>query len=301
MKRKKKPRSQPETGHKGKKPTTVLLISYCPLLDYRKAGHKPGQTIDLTKDKLKNDLTRILDGLDIVEAHATACLWCRWPDHKTRTAEASEYKNWPDLDNPPHSIPGDTFFPVLIMERGKEITAHLQDWTEGQPGDWFDLLIDDTFDHPTSGTSEGSVPPNRYAVVLMPRATKSIERWKTGYLMTHAQFAPEDWEFEIMFRPLAFGAAISTTYGHIRTTLPGVGERLPLGILDKGLFMRHASDPSTLPGAAIEILGSFQRGDPSHYRTWLDPFLRDLKCPMPGSGIPVSWVNPHFSDKETGK
>jgi len=267
-KRKKKP------SHSSQDPTKVLLISYWPLLDYSQAGYGPGQVKHLTSQDAKDTLIAALTPAEDVENHATACLWCQWP-----ARQADRPEGWPDLD-----IADGAFFPVLILPRGPEIATHLRAWSEGEPEDWFDLIIDDAYD----------AGDTRYCAVLMPRPGRSIDRWRLGYRLTHDHDVPDDWTYEIVFRPLAFGAAQSPTYAHIRHRLAPVGGRLPVGILDESVFLTHAADPRTLPQEQVEILGAFSRGDPAPARAWLDPFLADLTCPPPGSPLGgKGWINPN--------
>lgn len=81
------------------------------------------------------------------------------------------------------------FLPVFGLERSKEIAEHLKWYSEGKPEEWFDLFIRRL--------------GKKYGIVLMPRMSKMIERFKANYLHTKGEFLVDE-EFNVLFRPLSF-------------------------------------------------------------------------------------------------
>src|ERR1051325_3895298 len=144
-------------------PRTLLLFGYWPLASYK--GLEPGYSVQVEEGQPPQ-----LDVVDRVlrtgvENNAAACIWCRWP------AEADRHPTWPPLD-----VPVETVFPSLVFDRGTEIADHLVEWAEGNPRDWFELVIGDATE------PEGQLG---YGVILLPIVERSIERWRHSYRLTH--------------------------------------------------------------------------------------------------------------------
>jgi hypothetical protein len=77
--------------------------------------------------------------------------------------------------------------PTLIMDKATEIATHLNEWSEGSPGDWFTLFYEKN--------------EHGYALVLMPNIQKSIERMRKTM-----PGSEEGLNYKVIFKPLVFQA-----------------------------------------------------------------------------------------------
>lgn len=130
----------------------------------------------------------------------------------------------------------DAISPVLVIPQARAIADHLTRWSEGKPSDWFDVFI--------------HAEPRGYAVVLMPRLERSIQRYKTARLHVAGEFVEAD-EFMVLFTPLAFAAKMSKTFESIQDRLSS--HKIHIGLLDK------ADMSANPPASAIINLGEFER------------------------------------------
>jgi hypothetical protein len=158
------------------------------------------------------------------------------------------------------------FAPVLVMERAKKVAYHLMEWTEGQPQGWFKIVI----------TDNGS----NYCVALFPNIDLSIERWKLGYRLSHdGQEPPKDYQYEVLFQPLAFGAAISDSYRNVKPHLNV--SHMEIGLLDMSHINR--TKPFDTDHTKIIKLGRFEIAHHDLHKNWSDSFLVDLEPPQGGN------------------
>lgn len=105
-----------------------------------------------------------------------------------------------------------SLIPVFVMDRAAEIANHLNSWMDGD-NDRFSLHIEQRGDN--------------YAVVLIPSAKKSIERWKLARLMNYEEFITDD-DFTVVYCTLGT-CCPAGTYGTVKDKL---GASCHLGFLD---------------------------------------------------------------------
>jgi len=144
-------------------------------------------------------------------------------------------------------------YPVLVMPEARRIAEHLSMWSEGSPADWFDLHI----------KSRGE----KYALSLMPRTRKSIERFEMAYHLRNGLPIPPKSHYNILFKPLHFCTGSSTTFRQIRHLLRS--ESL-VGLVDPDEL--HPSNLSETDDSTIQILGTFRIG----LNKTVDRYMDDL-------------------------
>lgn len=126
----------------------------------------------------------------------------------------------------------DTPWPLLVLERAAEVFDHLVDWSEGSPTSWFKVAW--------------FAAGGEYALALLPRVERSVERYKLACRLGANEELPENARFEVVFRPILFRGPESAVSREMLATLP---PRIRVGFLS----LRD------LPSNVTEI-------DPSHVR-----------------------------------
>lgn len=134
-------------------------------------------------------------------------------------------------------------YPVLIMPSAKEIADHLVMWAEGSPSEWFDLHI--------------RVRGEKYALALVPKIYKSVERFEIAYQLRNGFPIPEDSHNTILFKPLHFCAGSSSTFHKVEKN---IGRKVQVGLIDPDDL---PSDYLLVEDSAIRILGTFHVGSNS--------------------------------------
>jgi hypothetical protein len=107
-------------------------------------------------------------------------------------------------------------WPVLVLDHANEILEHLAEWAEGSPADWFTLIW----------TTNG----DRYALALMPRVDRSVERYRTVRHISAGEEVPSDATFHVAFKPILFRGPMSASS---RAMLRGIPQRVRVGFLDR--------------------------------------------------------------------
>lgn len=152
----------------------IMLIGYWPMLDYSKT------TFGKTSVPNLDELTKLLNTGYSNLAHA--CLW---------------------LQVPTKAVP----IPVLAYDKAGELYNHIKTWSDGSPGERFDLVIaHDAGDNPF------------YAVAIWPRDDKCITRFKASYLRTNKKVIPDKVTFEVLAQPLIFTAKSAGTISKLIET-----------------------------------------------------------------------------------
>lgn len=157
--------------------------------------------------------------------------------------------------------------PVLMIDRAKEIAAHLFDWSEGKPEEWFTLYI----------TSY----PDKYGVFLIPDPRKSIERYKIAHLSKNSEFLPPDTDFRVIFTSIHCLVNGFTYQNALRAGVM-IGEKMPVVLVDTSEFSPDMSgeqarakfEELAARGEAFEI-GSYSTGrflNPSK-EDWMDKYV----------------------------
>jgi len=132
--------------------------------------------------------------------------------------------------------------PVLVLEQGREIAAHLLAWSEGHPSEWFQLHV--------VGVGQ------RYAIALVPDLEQVVERWRLAYVETHGELPIPDTRFSVFFRPVYFLAEGGGVYEQVKGRL---GTSCYLGLLDARDF--DPAEPGAVDAGAVVFLGPFALGD----------------------------------------
>jgi hypothetical protein len=81
-------------------------------------------------------------------------------------------------------------WPILVLDRADEVFEHLVEWAEGSPAARFKV----------AWTTHG----NNYALALMPRIDRSVDRYKIARRLISGEDGRGDASFRIVFRPLRF-------------------------------------------------------------------------------------------------
>ena len=225
-----------------KQPTHVFLVSYHPLLSPEQARMLAGSFVDATEAQLRQ-ITKMLEKLP--SGCAEACLWAYFP-----LGEEG---------------PGRSVFPVLAIERGREIAKHLVEWAEGQPEEWFELVF-----------TKNERNPDQYALALVPSFEKSIARYKLARLIFAEEIAAKKEQFTLLFSPLRFGAYRTTM--DIDKVVGLMEVPTHVGIIDRKHVRPDREPPFDLD--KIEVLGPFKAGDASVYKNYFADFFETLGPPL---------------------
>jgi hypothetical protein len=73
-------------------------------------------------------------------------------------------------------------WPILVLDRADEIFEHLVEWAEGSPAAWFKLAW--------------TTRRDSYALALMPRVDKSVERYKLARRILSSEEVPPNASFQ---------------------------------------------------------------------------------------------------------
>jgi hypothetical protein len=221
---------EPVGANSGKQrsPAPVLLRSYTPLCPGRASAVEslaPGEV-----NRVVQEQERFPSGL------AQACVWL-------------DYQGQPT--------------PVLVLGHGQEITAHLVQWSEGHPSEWFKLHIVGVGHH--------------YAMALVPDLELVVERWRLAYLEKHGELPSVNTRFSVFFRPLYFLAEGAGVYEQVKARL---GASSYLGLLDAGRF--DPANSGAVDEGAVAFLGPFDLGnDPTRHLAGLFSSLIQAPLPLP--------------------
>jgi hypothetical protein len=96
--------------------------------------------------------------------------------------------------------------PVFIMPDAIKVAKHLEEWCEGNVGEWFKLLWFKDND--------------RYCLVLQPNLEKSIARQKLAYNIYTGKNYPDDAKYVLLFKPLTFVSSDNKLFNNIRDKIP---------------------------------------------------------------------------------
>lgn len=157
---------------------------------------------------------------------------------------------WLSKDNSP--------YPVLAIENMNQIVDHIEWWAEGKPLDWFELKLLNR--------------DGKYAVVLVPRFEKSVERWNLAYQLRVGYPPPRNTDYKIIFRAIHFVSGTNTTYDAVKDL---IGNELKIGFID--LKNVNREDPSQIDDSDIRILGSFPVSQNANLDEYIGSILDDAK------------------------
>lgn len=150
--------------------------------------------------------------------------------------------------------------PVFIMPMAEVIASHFDAWSEGAPAEWFDLCIKSR--------------DEKYAMVLMPRFQKSIERFGVAYQLRTGYPVPPDSHHNIIFKPLRFSTGSSATFGGMRDL---IGPKMPLFLMDPADL--HPTDLSKSDFSKVHKLGTFHVSSDEVMLAYLDDLLDKAEKP----------------------
>jgi len=168
----------------------TVIFSYVPLLRGVPGILEAGEQTPLNRgnsDIMIRGVQAVLDSLP--EGAASGCIW------------ALE-------DGVPSAI--------FIFDRADEIRDHLVEWSEGDPGKWFDVEVAELAD--------------RYGISLMPDLRKSVDRHFAARALRDGAFTPDPDGISLVLRPLHFASTPGpTSYFDLRDA---IGEEMKVGLLD---------------------------------------------------------------------
>jgi len=133
-------------------------------------------------------------------------------------------------------------WPIFVMEDANRILDHLVDWSEGSPTSWFDFRLH----------SRGS----DYAMALMPKVEKSIDRYKLAIGMQTGITPPKDGNYKVLFKSIHF----SSTPGETSTfsiVKPMMKSSVKIGFLEKSELGANGEIPGDFDPKKIYWIGPF--------------------------------------------
>jgi hypothetical protein len=158
-----------------------LCVSYVPLL----VG-PPG--VNVKEMKMEKAVLQLMKDANNI---AEACIWIR-------------HQNIP--------------IPVMVIKDAKAIVDHLKYWSEGEPTEWFDLMI---------GTLEMD-GQRGYTIILQPKLDKSGQRFKNALKQVSGIEIPDTAKIQVLSKPLMIRSN-GDTY---QTVKDGIGDTCYLGLVD---------------------------------------------------------------------
>ena len=130
-------------------------------------------------------------------------------------------------------------YPVLVIDKMSEVVDHMMEWSEGKPADWFDLKIVEF--------------NGRYAVVLVPKIERSIERFKLAYQLRVGYPIPTTAKFQVVFDSLGFvSESISESFKMFQKM---AGKSIKLAVVDRESINRD--NPAELEMDSVRVIGEF--------------------------------------------
>jgi hypothetical protein len=122
-------------------------------------------------------------------------------------------------------------WPILVLDRADEVFEQLVEWAESSPASWF--------------TVAWAARADEYALALMPRAERSVERYRLARQLTTGEDVPAGARFEIIFRPILFRGPVSALSRDMLGRLP---ERVKVGFLRRSALPVDVAniDPSSV-------------------------------------------------------
>jgi hypothetical protein len=165
-----------------------LVISFIPLL-----RATPGQILEMGGD----DLERILDTASDL-GHVHAIIW--------------------GLDDAGAS------WPVLVIDRAREIVDHLLEWSESNPAEWFEIHVEES--------------SSEYTLALVPRMDMSIERFRAARLLFAGEVLPPDARFRVISCPIVFSGPRTPT----TPVLDQLPDPMQIGFLDRARLPERLED-----------------------------------------------------------
>jgi hypothetical protein len=125
--------------------------------------------------------------------------------------------------------------PVLVYDEADKLSEHLIEWSENDPSLWFDLYM---------FSKDG-----KYALVLMPKLEKSVERWKIRFQLEFGYPPPDNIEFDIVFNPLSFVSGTSNMFQNLKN------RNLILDRMFVGFVSLKDIDMNNIPNDNIKKIG----------------------------------------------
>lgn len=155
--------------------------------------------------------------------------------------------------------------PVLVFEDMRAVVDHLEWWAEGKPAEWLELKI----------VRRGG----KYAVALIPRVKRSIERWGVAYQLRTGFPPPETTKYNVIFRALHFVSGSKNTFDSVADSL---GPETEVGFVDLADIDRE--NPGSVDDSKVRMLGPFPVSqDPA-----MDPYVESIidGAEEPSGGLP---------------
>jgi hypothetical protein len=109
--------------------------------------------------------------------------------------------------------------PVLLMNNARALAEHMKEWSEGKPTEWFSLVIEET--------------DGKYAVALVPRIDKSVERNRIAYHLKNGWPLPENTKFEVAFGTVRFVSESKKAFDPVKERL---GKTVEIYLTETGTF-----------------------------------------------------------------
>lgn len=123
-------------------------------------------------------------------------------------------------------------WPIFVLDRAEEVFEHLIEWAEGSPSNWFRLVW--------------AARGDEYALALVPRAERSLERYRLARRLTTGKDVPADARFEIVFRPVLFRGPKSPISTDMLSRLP---KQVRVGFLSRSALPANLAslDSTSMP------------------------------------------------------
>lgn len=137
-------------------------------------------------------------------------------------------------------------WPAPIHRRAREVHQHLVEWSEGDPSTWFDLRVE--------------VCGDEYALALVPRMERSVERFRVAAGLAGTPFDPA--VARVLSVPLAFAGPKGPTTDEALARVPA---RVRVGFVEPAELARGVE---RLDQRAIATVG------PIHVARRVEPIPR---------------------------
>lgn len=133
-------------------------------------------------------------------------------------------------------------WPIFVIQDAQALFDHLVEWSEGSPDFWFDLRM--------------AIRGNDYAIGLVPRIARSIERFKIAWELRNGNPVPEDSEFYVLYKSIRFSSSPGQT-STFEIVKPILKPTAMVGFLDSSELEDLSEIPKGLDFSKISWIGPF--------------------------------------------
>lgn len=149
---------------------------------------------------------------------------------------------------------------IFAVERAKELCDHILWWCHGDVSNWFKCVVGED--------------NNRYVVALHPTIEMSVQRIKLAASMKDSDFNPDDYNYHVLYRPIAFSSKDCGTsnYQKIKSWLK---KELIVKLVEIDILRAWDGSNNDMLEDNIYTIGKVDVAFDG-YQQWISKFLSDV-------------------------